>query len=315
MLLEQFLSPAYIIGLVWLAVFLLVALAGSVLHSRTAVRARIASGASLGSSDGGARSATGYQNQRSKARFLERIGQLLPGGSAADISSLRKQLLLAGFFSPSAPYIFQGIRVAIGVGFAILFLVAVNTLQLKMPAIFILPATAGMSVIGLIVPGVYLDWRRASLRNKYRNAFPDFMDLLVVCVEAGQSLPAAFDRVASEMVRFSPEFGANLHLVNLEVRAGRTFPEALAGLHERIGTDEVKSLAVLLKQSEELGTSIANTLRVFSDEMRDKRLMRAETKAHELPVKMTLPLGLFIFPTVLMVILVPVLIRINEAFQ
>jgi tight adherence protein C len=90
--------------------------------------------------------------------------------------------------------------------------------------------------------------------------------------------------------------------------------EALDGLADRLGIEEVQSLRLLLKQSEELGASIATSLRVFSDEMRDKRLMRAETKAHALPVKMTLPLGLFIFPVILLVIMLPVVIRIKNAF-
>ena len=90
--------------------------------------------------------------------------------------------------------------------------------------------------------------------------------------------------------------------------------EALDGLSERLGIEEVKSLKVMLKQSEELGASIAATLRVYSDEMRDKRLMRAEAKAHALPVKLTLPLGVFIFPVILLVIMVPLIVRIKNSF-
>ena len=152
------------------------------------------------------------------------------------------------------------------------------------------------------------------MRTVYRNAFPDFIDLLVVCIEAGQSLQGALDRVSREVATYSPALSANLRIASLEVRAGIRLSDAISNLYTRVGIEEVKSLGLLLKQSEDLGTSIATSLRVFSDEMRDKRLMRAETKAHALPVKMTLPLGFFIFPVILMVIMLPVIIRIKNSF-
>lgn len=172
----------------------------------------------------------------------------------------------------------------------------------------------GLALFSLVFIPVALDFRIRSMQEKYRRAFPDMMDLLVICVESGQSLPAAIAQVSRELMQISPQLGFNLHLVSLELRAGSTLSMSLLNLHGRLGLDEVKSLAVLLKQSEELGASIAGTLRVFSDEMREKRLVRAETKANMLPVKMTIPLGLFIFPVVMMVIMVPVVIRIKNTF-
>jgi tight adherence protein C len=143
------------------------------------------------------------------------------------------------------------------------------------------------------------------MREKYRRAFPDFMDLLVVCIESGHSLPSALDRVTQEIAHPSPQLGANLHLLNLELRAGSTITTALESLHARLGIDEVQSLAVLLKQSQELGRASADA-RVFSDDARQAADC-AETRANSLPVKMTLPLGLFIFPVILLVLLVPVI--------
>jgi tight adherence protein C len=169
-------------------------------------------------------------------------------------------------------------------------------------------------VLGLILPPIYVDYRRGVMQQQYRHAFPDFMDLLVVCVESGQSLQSAIDRVGHEMLQVCPELGANLHMMGLELRAGSTLPAALKGLSERIGLEEVQSLAVLLKQSEELGSGIALALRTYSDEMREKRLSRAETRANALPVKMTIPLGLCVFPVILLVIMVPALIRLKNAF-
>ena len=125
---------------------------------------------------------------------------------------------------------------------------------------------------------------------------------------------AAIDRVGRELVQTYPHLGANLHLVTLELRAGQTLVDALENLSHRLGIDEVASLAVLLRQSEELGTSLAEALRVYSLEMRDKRLSRAEEKAHALPVKLTIPLGIFIFPVMLVFIMLPLVLRMKGAF-
>jgi tight adherence protein C len=187
-------------------------------------------------------------------------------------------------------------------------------LPIKIPGALLMVVTACAALLGLILPSIALDFRIRYMREKYRRVFPDLMDLLVVCIESGQSLPSALDRVGREIIGLCPELGANLHLLNLELRAGSTIADALSSLHARLGIEEVRSLAVLLKQSEELGVSIADTLRVYADEMRDKRLSRAEARANALPVKMTIPLGLFIFPVILLVILTPIVIRIKSAF-
>ncbi len=187
-------------------------------------------------------------------------------------------------------------------------------LPFEVPSALVTAFAACAAALGLVLPPVLLDVRIRHMRDKYRRMFPDFMDLLIVCIESGQSLPSALDRVGREMNDFCPELGANLHLLNLELRAGSTMAGALDSLYGRLGIEEVQSLAILLKQSEELGVSIADTLRVYGDEMRDKRLSRAEARANALPVKMTIPLGFFIFPVILLVILTPVVIRIKNAF-
>jgi len=141
--------------------------------------------------------------------------------------------------------------------------------------------------------------------------FPDFMDLLVVCVEAGLALQPALERIKRELVSASPQFSANLHLVGLELRAGSSLSAALESLAKRLDFEEAHSLASLLKQSEELGTSLSAALRVYSEEMRDKRYMRAEALAHALPVKIVLPVGFCIFPVILVVLFLPLIIRIK----
>ena len=175
-------------------------------------------------------------------------------------------------------------------------------------------AVACVGLTGYVLPGFYLRRRQIRLQQQFRHGFPDFMDLMVVCAEAGVSPPAAIDRVSRELAVTYPYLGANLHLVSLELRAGQALTTAMNNLADRVGLEEVRSLAGLLRQSEELGTSLADALRVYSFEMRDKRLSRAEEKAHALPVKLMLPLGLFIFPVMMISIMLPLILRFKGVF-
>ena len=124
---------------------------------------------------------------------------------------------------------------------------------------------------------------------------------------------AGIERVSREITKSHPFLGANLFLMTLELRAGRPLVDAIEALGRRINVDEVKGLGSLLQQTEELGTSLTHALRVFRDEIQWRRLLRAEERAHSLPVKLVLPLALFVFPAILVVVLMPVFIRINKA--
>ena len=302
-------EPLHVAALVSLCVFLLALLAAGVIREREAIRHRTT--AAIGSSD---RRSPGYADEKRVSELFARASALFTPTNRDAITAIRKQLVQAGFLSPRAVPIFYGFRVILAASLPIVFFVLSGLLPFEVPGYLNMAVGAGLVIVGLIVPAVLLDWRRAKRRERYRHTFPDFMDLLVVCIESGHSLPGAIERVGKEIAQSCPDFGANLHLVSLELRGGGTLTEALGGLFERTGVEEIKSLKMLLKQSEELGASIARTLRVYSDEMRDKRLMRAEAKAHALPVKMTLPLGIFIFPVVMMVVMVPIMIRFMKAF-
>ena len=140
--------------------------------------------------------------------------------------------------------------------------------------------------------------------------FPDALDLLLICVEAGLGLDAAIARIAQELTGAHRRLGENFALMTIEMRAGSSRRDALRNLADRLGIDEVRALVTLLNQSEELGTSIADALRVYSAEMRTRRMLRAEIKANALSVKLSIPLALFIFPVIMTVILLPVIIRI-----
>jgi tight adherence protein C len=147
--------------------------------------------------------------------------------------------------------------------------------------------------------------------REYRNGFPDFMDLMIVCSDAGMSMEAGIERVSKELRMTYPSLAENLQLVSLELRAGRSLDDALKALSDRLSLDEVRSFATLLQQSKELGTSLSGALRVFSDEMRHKRMLLAEEKAHALPAKMSVPVTVCILPVVLMIAIIPVIVQMT----
>jgi tight adherence protein C len=140
------------------------------------------------------------------------------------------------------------------------------------------------------------------------------MDLLVVCADAGLAMEAALDRVGRELGDSYPSLSANVYMATLEMRAGRTLSEALEHFGDRLGIEEARSFATLLQQSEELGSSLTEALRVYSDDMRHKRMSRAEEKAHSLPAKLSVPLMVCIFPVILIVIMLPVYVRYKVGF-
>jgi tight adherence protein C len=226
---------------------------------------------------------------------------------------LRRRLVGAGFFRRQAVHYYVLARIAsiiILPGLAFVFsglLLAGTTGFIRMMLVLV------AFLIGAAVPDFYLARRHRALAQCYRQEFPDLLDLLVVCVDAGLSLEAAFERVTSEISKRSRELGMHLEMMGAEVRAGRSTVEALESLADRLGLDEAASFVAMLRQSIELGSDIGDALRVFSDEMRDKRLLRAEEKANKLSVKMVIPLGLFIFPVVLLVTILPVIIKLMKA--
>jgi tight adherence protein C len=226
------------------------------------------------------------------------------------VKVLRRRLILAGIYNPRAVGYFFLIRAALA---GILILVG----SFAQPLVLDLHATAYWAVIctcglvGYVGPSLYLDRRTKKLRQEHQAGFPDFMDLLVVCADSGLSMEAALDRVGRELGDSYPSLCSNIHIANLEIRAGRTMSEALEHLGDRLGLEEARSFSTLIQQSVELGSSITDALRVYSDDMRHQRLSRAEEKAHALPVKLSLPMMICIFPVIFVVILLPVFVRLH----
>lgn len=227
-----------------------------------------------------------------------------------NVNSTQNRLIRSGYFGAGAVTTFQAIRAIVCIGMAVLTVWALNRFLPETSRLATLIVALFASGVAFILVNIYIDRRGDAKEREYRRLFPDFMDMLIVCLDAGMSLEAAANRVAREFVSKKQDFGLHLSIMMLEVRGGRRLREALTNLATRLRIDEARALAVLFRQSEELGTSVTQTLRVYSKEMRDLRIVRAEEKANALPIKMLLPLGAFLFPVSLVIVLVPIVIRV-----
>ena len=227
---------------------------------------------------------------------------------AKDMKVLRSRLVQAGIYDPHALAYFFMARTGIAASLAVILFFVLPPLGVRSISSFWLFVVAG-GLCGYLLPALYLDRRVAARRAEHQAGFPDFMDLLVVCTDAGLAMEGALDRVKRELSDAYPSLAANIHVTNLEIRAGRTLSEALEHFGERLGLEEARAFAALIQQSDELGSSISKALRVYSDDMRHKRMSRAEEKAYSLPAKLAVPMMLCIFPVLFIVILAPVIVR------
>jgi tight adherence protein C len=171
------------------------------------------------------------------------------------------------------------------------------------------------AVLGFMLPEMWLLWKIKKRQHRLRMALPDGLDLLVICVEVGLGLDQSILRVAQELRIVHPELSEELQMVNLEMRVGKSRLDALRELARRTGLDELKALVAMLIQTERFGTSIAQSLRVYSDDLRTRRRQRAEEMSAKTTVKMVPPLVFFIFPALLVVILGPAIIALMRQFM
>jgi tight adherence protein C len=245
------------------------------------------------------------------AGFL-RLGQRAAVKDPAKLSVVRTKLMRAGFFSRESAAVYLGARaaalIAATVGTVLLLPVVMN--GGGMGPLLLAGVLSAAAVLG---PDQFLNMRRQARELEYTEGFPDLLDLLVASVEAGLSLDAAVSRVTDELVRRYPNLTVHLRFLTLELRAGKARKEAWLGFADRLGIDDARALATMLRQAEDMGTSLGETLSVFSSDMRTKRMLRAEEKALALPAKLTVPLILFIFPCLLGVLLLPAIFRLTGA--
>ena len=225
-------------------------------------------------------------------------------------ATLRSRLVAAGYPQEAAPRVYSLVRLITVIGLpvaAIGFLWASGSSP-SLTRIYIVGMVAAL--LGLYLPSVWIRARADRRQRDIINGFPDALDLMLVCVEAGLGLEAAFSRVGMEMTRGHPLLAEQLGSVVLELRAGRSQEDALRRMADRAGADEIRAFATLLIQSSKLGSSIAQTLRIYAAEMRERRRMRAEEKAHRLPVLLSIPLVTCMLPVMIGVLMLPAVIRV-----
>ncbi len=248
-----------------------------------------------------------HSSRKAAQRVIDYTTKHYSGDNSQGMKVLRRRMFQAGIYDPRAvAYFFLG-RTGLALGLALL-------------AFFFAPTGEGSSmhwlvvgaagIAGYVAPSMYIDRRIKARKDEHLAGFPDFMDLLVVCADAGLSMEASLERVGRELGDSYPSLTANIHMANLEIRAGRTMSDALEHFGDRLGVEEARSFATLIQQSAELGSSITEALRVYSDDMRHKRLSRAEEKAYALPAKLAVPMMICIFPVLFVVILLPVVVRL-----
>jgi tight adherence protein C len=252
------------------------------------------------------RKGLGNENQNSlRARMLKKAPSIW-----AQDQTIQQRLIKAGFDGPIAPLVYSLLRVVALIGFPLLaFMFMPQTTFMKVVLGVLMAA-----MVGLMLPPLILYRLEARRQERIRRSLPDALDLLVVCVEAGISLDAAILRVARDLTLVHPELAGELLIVSRKTNAGMTREDALRGLWDRTGVDDVRTLVASLLQSEKWGSSSARVLRVSSETLRRKRRQYAERKAATAPLKMIVPMALFIFPALFIVILGPAVIQIVNGF-
>lgn len=223
-------------------------------------------------------------------------------------SPLRIKFLNAGIRHEDARLIYFACKTVLPLFFAALAFIALRTMnQAGMTFLFYVMLSA---LLGCYLPNIFLHFIIKARQREIFENFPDAADLMLVCVEAGLGLDAALTKVAEEIQIKSVALAEELHLTNLEMRAGGTREKSLQNLALRTGVEELSTFAVMLMQADKFGTSIGDSLRVFSDDLRHKRQVRAEELAAKVPTKMLFPLVVCIFPSIIMVIMGPAAIQI-----
>jgi tight adherence protein C len=254
--------------------------------------------------------------ERTESAWLKLVNTIEQRGlSLVDTkdASLREKLVAAGYTAPHAPRVYTLIRLVMVVGLPFLVLVFFWLTGSSPSMIKLYFSLVIAAALGLYLPNIFIRAKADRRQRALTNAFPDALDLMLVCVEAGLGLEAAFARVGMEMTSSHPLLAEQFGSVVLELRAGRSHEDALRRMADRSGADDIRAFCTLLIQSTKLGSSISQTLRTYAAEMREKRRMRAEEKAHRLPVLISIPLVACMLPTMIGVLMLPAVIRIVRA--
>lgn len=255
----------------------------------------------------GARFSGVLERFKGKSRIQDEIVAII---TSEQSSGTRLQLIQAGFRHPMSYTVYFWVRAVLPASLFILGLVFGKAIGMENQKIFLLGALG--LLFGFLFPIAFLRWKIRKRQEEITDYLPDALDLLVVCVEAGLGLNAAFVKISEEFKLSSPTLSEEFDIVNREMVAGKPRIDALRSLSERTGVEEVKSLVAMLIQTEKLGTSLAQSLRVHSDSLRTKRRQRAEEAAAKTTIKLVFPLVFLLFPALFVVILGPGIIQIAK---
>jgi tight adherence protein C len=243
-------------------------------------------------------------------KILSAIGVKANPGRSADDADIKLKFLKAGLRGRNVATVFWGAKFLLAIVLPAVFLFVTITFVKTMLLNHMLLGVMFLALVGLFLPDLWLRFKTSARKDRLAKGFPDALDLMVVCVEAGMGLDAAISRVGEEVGLSHPELSRELNLLNLELRAGKSRQTALRNLSDRMDIDEVNSLVTLLVQTDRFGTSVAQALRVFSDSFRTARYQKAEEIAAKIGTKLLFPLVICIFPAIFLVVLAPAVIRI-----
>lgn len=242
-------------------------------------------------------------------RVAEPLNRIVPI-SAVEAAKLQKQLLQAGYRSPDAAMVYRAIQITLLVAFPGAVLTACFITNQSTNNCFLLGGIA--AGVGFYLPRFLMRRKTVARQQRITWGLADAMDLLVVAIEAGLGLNAALNRIGEELKTLHPDMYYELDLVNLEIRVGRSREEALRNLAERTGVEDIRSFVALLVQADRFGSSIGKAVRVFADSLRTKRRQRAEQASQKAALKLLIPLTVFLFPVVIVVVLAPPILTLID---
>lgn len=255
---------------------------------------------------------SGKRNQK-----LDKYATFLEPQDEKSLSQMRLTLMQAGYRDRDAIRYFHFAQFALGIGFLILgvlyfvlFVAGSDDTTTQTTLMYIL----GPGLVGYMMPKYWITKRQQQRQQEITDGFPDSLDMMLTCVEAGQSLDQSIIRVSNEIRVSYPALADEFEIVSHQIKAGRDKPSVLNEMAERCGVLDISSFVTVLVQSQSFGTSIADALRVYAGEMRDKRVMRAEEKANKLPTKMTLATMMLTVPPLLIILVGPSVLGIMELF-
>lgn len=252
---------------------------------------------------------------RKMANVISMLSRLSVPEEGWQSSSVRLKFLQAGIRTPNAPQRYFALKTLLTLVLPLALALFIYITEPGIPFVQALFLVIGTSAAGYYLPELLLGLITKKRRERMRDNLPDMLDLMVVFTESGMGIDTAITRISKEMTRTSPDLAQEFYLAVLEMRAGANRTEALRNLALRSGLEDLEDLVAMLIQADKFGTSLAESMRVQSEVMRTKRTQRAEEIAAKIPVKLVLPLGLFIFPTLLLVLLGPAAIQLMQVLS